>query len=178
MTQALIFYHGLMAAISALSLLIISRIKDHRPVERSILLGIIQLSVSILGALLYPLDGFGRLQLLAWGIFLYFPVFLLGNVLILVRHNRIYTYILGFIFFGMMVIAGDAFLIEPNLLEVTRITIYSDKIDRPLKADRFSRGGCDHILDRGVAQGRGASGEGHAQYARACRRRYERACLR
>ena len=132
MIQSLFFYHGLMIITSGVSLLLFSRIKDHRPVERSILLGIFNLCVIILGALFYPLDGFGRFQLLAWGLFLYFPVFLLGNALMLFRRSRIYAYILAVLFFWIMVIAGDAFLIEPNLLEITRITFYSDKIKEPI----------------------------------------------
>ena len=132
MIQGLFFYHGLMIIISGASLLLFSRIKDHRPVERSILLGIFNLSVIFLGALLYPLDGFGRFQLLAWGLFLYFPLFLLGNLLMIFKRDRNYAYILAALIFCILVIAGDAFLIEPNLLETTRITFYSDKIKEPI----------------------------------------------
>jgi predicted MPP superfamily phosphohydrolase len=132
MIQGLFFYHGLMIIIIGASLLLFSRIKDHHPVERSLLLAIFNLSVIFLGAFLYPLDGFGRFQLLAWGLFLYFPLFLLGNVLMVFKQVRIFAYILASVLFCILVIAGDAFLIEPNLLEITRITFYSDKIEEPI----------------------------------------------
>ncbi len=133
MIQGLFFYHGLMIIVSGASLLLYSRLKDHRPVERSILLGIFNLCVIFLGALLYPLDGFGRFQLLTWGLFLYFPLFLLGNVLMIFKQARIFAYFLASVIFCILAIAGDAFLFEPNLLEITRITIYSDKIIEPIK---------------------------------------------
>ena len=133
MIQALYFYHGLMVIVSAASLVFFFCIKDHRTVERSILLSIFYLCMLTLGALLYPLDGFGRFQLLAWGLFLYLPVFLLIKILILFRQSRMYACVLAVLMFLILIIAGDAFLIEPNKLEISRITIYSDKIDQSLK---------------------------------------------
>jgi len=50
------------------------------------------------------------------------------------RQVRTYAYFLSMLLFGILVFAADAFLIEPNLLEITRITIKSDKIDKSITA--------------------------------------------
>ena len=118
MIQGLVFFHGLMIIVTGGTLLLFSRIKDHRLVERSILLGLFNLCVIFIGALSYPLDGFGRFQLLAWGVFLYFPAFLLGSAMLSYRQARRYTSILVVLIFCIVGITIDAFLIEPNLLEI------------------------------------------------------------
>jgi len=69
---------------------------------------------------------------MAWGIFLHFPVYLIGNIAILRHQNKVYTNFLIGIVALILVISVDAFLIEPQSLEVSRITLSSDKITEPL----------------------------------------------
>lgn len=133
MTQALIFFHGLMAAASLTSLVFLYRSRATRPVERSILISVVFISLIFLLSSLYPVDGFGRIQLLAWGVFLYLPTYLLASVLILYKKNRTYVSVLAVFILIILGVAVDAFLIEPNQLEITRITIQSSKIERPYK---------------------------------------------
>jgi len=133
MSQALIFFHGLMIAASLVFLYILFRSKETRAVERSILLGISYICVIFIVGSLYPIDGFARIQLLAWGVFFYLPVFLLGNIYIIFRQHRIFALVLCAAVLIILGIAVDAFLIEPNQLETTRITIQSSKLDRPYK---------------------------------------------
>jgi len=106
--------------------------QGERVVERSILLTIVELSFLLLGGILFPMDGFGRIQLMAWGIFLHFPVYLIGTIAILRHQNKLYTSFLIGIVALILIISADAFLIEPHSLEVSRITLFSEKITEPL----------------------------------------------
>jgi predicted MPP superfamily phosphohydrolase len=132
MTLPLIIYNLLAGLFTAGILYFLFRHQDERVVERSILLIIVELSFLLLGGILFPMDGFGRIQLMAWGIFLHFPAYLIGNIAILRHQNKLYTNILIGIFALILVISVDAFLIEPQSLEVSRITLYSEKITEPL----------------------------------------------
>ena len=133
MTLALVFFHGLMLVVCLVSIFSIYRSRNTRAVERSILLSLIFICVIFLSGSLIPVDGFGRIQLIAWGVFLYFPVYLFGSCLILYHESRLYAIILGIGFVAVIGIAIDAFLIEPNQLEVSRVTISSSKLDRSYK---------------------------------------------
>ncbi len=133
MIQALIIYNLFALILTAGVLFVLNRYKAERAVERSILLILAQQSLLALGAMLFPMDGFGRIQLLIWGIFAYFPVILIGNIALLWRKNKKYSNFLIVIFVLMMVIAVDAFLVEPRSLEVSRITLSSDKLTEPVR---------------------------------------------
>jgi predicted MPP superfamily phosphohydrolase len=132
MTLPLIIYNLLAVLFTAGILYFLFRHQDERVVERSILLIIVELSFLLLGGILFPMDGFGRIQLMAWGIFLHFPVYLVGNIAILRRQNKLYTNFLIGILALILIISVDAFLIEPQNLEVSRITLSSEKITEPL----------------------------------------------
>lgn len=133
MTLPLIIYNLSALLFTAGILYFLYRNQAKRAIERSILLMIVELSFLLLGAILFPMDGFGRIQLMVWGIFVHFPVYLIGNIVQLRRQNKMYTNILIGIFALVLVIAVDAFLIEPRNLEVTRITLYSEKITEPVR---------------------------------------------
>ncbi len=132
MTLPLIIYNLSAVLFTVVILYFLYRHQGERAVERSILLTIVDLSFLLLGGILFPMDGFGRIQLMAWGIFLHFPVFLVGNIAILRRQNKLYTNFLIGIIALILVISVDAFLIEPQSLEVSRLTLSSDKITEPL----------------------------------------------
>ena len=63
MTRALIFYHLLSASLCSLAALLLYRLKSTRAVQRAVLLGILLLMGLVLSALLWPVEGFARIQL-------------------------------------------------------------------------------------------------------------------
>ncbi|MHB9107882.1 MAG: metallophosphoesterase [Armatimonadota bacterium] len=77
--------------------------------------------------------GFGSLRLLAWGVFVHFPLFLFGVMLLLYRQRRDIAILNGILAVALLLIGLDAFLIEPHWLQVTRRTITSPKLTRPVR---------------------------------------------
>jgi predicted MPP superfamily phosphohydrolase len=133
MTQALLIYHTSAALFTGFLLYFLSRIRAERAGYRAFLLLSIQLSMLMVGAVLYPLNGFGRIQLLVWGVFLYFPVFLLGTIILIRKSSSRFAVFLGIVLAAILLITVDAFLIEPRWLEVSYHTIESSKIDEPIR---------------------------------------------
>jgi len=133
MIQALILYNSLVGLFTIVFVVYLYRIKDERVIERAILLGVFQVVILVLGAMLYPLDGFGRVQLLAWGVFLHFPLYLIAAGVMLFDKSRLFFYALLILVLIILGVAGDAFLIEPRRLEVSHTTIYSTKLEGSIK---------------------------------------------
>jgi len=133
MIKALVIYNTLALLLTSGLLLVLNRIKTERAGERSILLIVVQQSFLALGAILYPIDGFARIQLLVWGIFLYFPIMLMGILLILPWENRKTKIFLLVILVLTTAVAVDAFVVEPHSLEVSRLTLTTDKLSEPLR---------------------------------------------
>jgi len=133
MTIPLLIYNLAATLFTAGIFYFLYRNQEERAVERSILLSIVELSFLLLGGILFPMDGFGRIQLMTWGLFVHFPIYLIGTIILLRRHYKFYTNILIVIFALVLVVAIDAFLVEPHSLEVTRITLSSEKITEPVK---------------------------------------------
>jgi hypothetical protein len=71
--------------------------------------------------------------LLAWGFFLQFPIFLTGSSILVLKISRRFAILLIGLIVLILGIAADAFLIEPQWLEVSDITLVSPKLDQPLK---------------------------------------------
>jgi predicted MPP superfamily phosphohydrolase len=133
MIQALIFYNSLVGLLTIIIVVFLYRVKNERVIEKTILLGLFQVIILVLGAILYPVDGFGRLQLLAWGVFLYFPLYLIAAAIMLFDKSRLFFYTLLILVLIILGVAGDAFLIEPRWLEVSHTTIYSTKLEGFIK---------------------------------------------
>ena len=132
MTMPLLVYNLAAALFTAGILFFLYRNQVERVVERSILLSIVEISFLLLGGILFPMDGFGRIQLMTWGLFVHFPIYLAGIIVLLRRQYKLYTNILIGILTLTLVVAVDAFLVEPRSLEVTRITLSSEKITEPV----------------------------------------------
>jgi len=77
--------------------------------------------------------GFGSLRLLAWGVFVQFPLFLLGAAVLLYRQQRGLAIFSLVVMAVLLLISLDAFLIEPHWLQVTHRTIVSPKLPRPVR---------------------------------------------
>lgn len=96
--------------------------------------GVVLLSVAgVTNAMLYRGDNFGRVQVLAWTIFLHLPLFLfaIGATL----RPRLKTAAVGlWIVSALWGLAGIyAFKIEPTWLDVSRLTLSSPKIAEPVR---------------------------------------------
>lgn len=132
MDRTILIYHLIAIISSGVAALFLHRMKDQRPVLGTLLLGIILLFGLALVAIFFPVDGFARVQLLAWGAFLYFPIFLLIGIIFFWKHKRRLAVGLAVLFMITLLIAVDSFLIEPHWLKTTRVEIRSSKIDQPL----------------------------------------------
>lgn len=90
-------------------------------------------AVGVVSALAYPTDNFGRGQLMAWTLFLYTPLLLLGLAAVLHKPNRGTAYSCGMVAALILLVALDAFLIEPHGLKVSYVTLPTTKIETPVR---------------------------------------------
>jgi predicted MPP superfamily phosphohydrolase len=88
---------------------------------------------AFLSALVLRENGFGGFRLLAWGVFLHGPVLLAGSALVWWPARKILAVGSAAAALLILVVAVDAFLVEPTWLEVSRHRIRSEKIDRPIR---------------------------------------------
>jgi len=89
--------------------------------------------ISMVSALAYPTNNFGRGQLMAWTIFLFTPLLLLGLAVILHPSSRITAYGCSTLAAIISLVALDAFLIEPRWLKVSHVTIQTTKLTTPVR---------------------------------------------
>ncbi|HDD55270.1 MAG TPA: hypothetical protein ENG59_03400 [Chloroflexi bacterium] len=132
MARVMIFYHIFAILVTAVAALLLYRRKGPRSEIRILLLGMSLLFGLALTALLIPVNGFARIQLLAWVVFLFFPLFLLMGLGFFWAHNRRLAIGLGAVLLITLLVAAESFLIEPRWLEVTRLEITSPKLEEPL----------------------------------------------
>ena len=132
MARAMIFYHIFAILITVLAALLLYRRKHQRSEIRILLLGLSILFGLALMAIFIPVDGFARVQLLAWEVFFYFPLFLLLGMGFFWANNRRLTIALAAILLITLLVAVESFLIEPRWLEVTRMEIISPKLEETL----------------------------------------------
>ncbi len=96
-------------------------------------------SAVVLGALAFmasiplPLSGFGRLRLLTWAVFFQTPAFLLAAAYLLWARRRAFACAAIALVAVLLLIAGDAFLVEPQQLQVSRYTVHSARLGAPLR---------------------------------------------
>ncbi len=132
MTKMLFFYHLIAFLSIGVAALLLYRWKNRRSEIRTLLLGILILFGLALTALFFPVDGFARVQLLAWEAFLYFPLLLVLVISLFWHHNRRLVIGLAAILLVMVLVGVDSFLIEPRWLKVTRVEISSSKLEQTL----------------------------------------------
>ena len=85
------------------------------------------------GALASPIGTFGKMQLLAWAVFVHCPVFLLGASSVLFRSHRRVALAAIALATAIVGVGVDAFLIEPHWLAVDQVTIRTDKLERNVR---------------------------------------------
>jgi len=132
MGPELISYHLIASLVTIISGLVLFRAKTRLPSMSVLLMGIILLFGLALTAILFPVDGFARVQLLAWGFFLYFPICLLLGICYFWDKNRSLSIGLSVILLVTVAAAVDSFLIEPRWLKVTEVEINSTKLEESL----------------------------------------------
>jgi len=78
-------------------------------------------------------DHFGIFRLWAYGVFLHAEILLFASAIVWRRSHRVLAVGAVLSIVAVLLIAGDAFLIEPKWLEVTHYSISSPKIRRPVR---------------------------------------------
>ncbi len=147
MTQTLIIYNLLTLALALGELWLLARLKPSHPVPTIAALGALLVVLTSCGAFLSPVEGFGRIQLLAWAVFVHYPLFLIGVGILCRNRNRAISYLCATMIGCIALVGFNAFILEPRWIEVTRITIPSTELETPvsvaviadLQTDRLGR---------------------------------------
>ncbi len=120
-------------------LFVLSRLTRRRealPFRVAILIGAgigVLLIFWLISAILYPGSMFGRIQLLSWTVFVHIPFLLAGSAVCLRSHWRAGAWAMAGIAFALGLVALDAFVIEPQWLEVNTLTLHSTKLTEPVR---------------------------------------------
>jgi predicted MPP superfamily phosphohydrolase len=133
MDQVILVYNLLILSLAFGALLLLSRMKPRRPVVAVAFLGSMFAILSFCGAFSSPVEGFGKIQLLAWVAFVHYPLFLIGVAAVYSHRERTLSYVCIAFVVGLLLIGLDAFLIEPRWLEVSHVTIPTHKLKTPIR---------------------------------------------
>ena len=133
MTPVVFVYSMFQLALALAGLAVLARLRIRRPALPLAVLGALLAAVAAFTALIAPVDGFGRLQLLTWAMFLPGPVFLLGAGGLARDRDRPLATICVVVVAGLLLVGLDAFVVEPRWLQVTHVTLPSDKLGTPLR---------------------------------------------
>ncbi len=127
---ATLIFNGVLGVAVLIAIVVVARVRTARVAVWSGLLG--GIAIVVLAALLGE-GGFGRMRLLAYGVFLHGTIYLLAVGLLgraRFKAVALSSLVLGLINAG---IAIDAFFIEPHWLEVTHYQVQSEKVTTPLR---------------------------------------------
>ena len=128
-----VFVYNLLMFLCVLGVLLLLWRKLQHPAALVILLGVLVVVLSFGGALCGPIDGFGKIQLLAWAVFAHYPLFLGGVAIRWFTQRRVLAYSCATLAACILLIGLDAFLIEPRWIEITRVTIPTAKLQAPVR---------------------------------------------
>jgi predicted MPP superfamily phosphohydrolase len=126
-------HNVLLLLLAGVGLAILWRVKSSLAAALIVPFGFSLLAVGAVSAFSFPDDNFGKIQLLAWTVFLHLPLFVAGVVLIFSRRRRWIAMTGGVLLALILMICVDAFLIEPRWLDISRVTLTTSKIDTPLR---------------------------------------------
>ncbi|MBN2005056.1 MAG: metallophosphoesterase [Anaerolineae bacterium] len=132
-------HHLLNLGFIAISLVMIRRLQQTQKSPFWLSVGAVTVqsgllfTVGAVSALAYPTNNFGRGQLVAWTLFLYNPLLLIGLTAVIHKFNRKIAYGCGAMAILILLIALDAFLIEPYWLKVSYVTLPTAKIETPVR---------------------------------------------
>jgi predicted MPP superfamily phosphohydrolase len=123
-------FNALMLVIDGLFL---HRLMAKRTVAMAVILAFAAGVVALLAAIALERDRFGILRLAAWAIFGHGTILSLGIAALFWRSRRGSAMLAAGSAVALIAIAVDAFLIEPQSLDVSHVTISSAKIKRPCR---------------------------------------------
>ncbi|MGC9468175.1 MAG: metallophosphoesterase [Anaerolineae bacterium] len=91
------------------------------------------LLMGLVSAFFYRGSSFGSIQLVTWSVFLHLPLLLVGTAVLL--KSRLPTIAVGALGTAAIlgIVALDAFLIEPYWLEISQLTLQSEKLSEPIR---------------------------------------------
>ena len=122
-----------MLILACAGLFLLWRLNPQRPALTVFLMGAALIVVGLCAAVVAPIQGFGKIRLLSWTAFLHLPLFLAGATLLFFGQERRVAYACAIVVLILLLVGADAFLIEPHWLEVTRITVHTEKLDIPIR---------------------------------------------
>jgi hypothetical protein len=129
----ILIYNGLLFILVTALLLLLWRTAPPRRSSLFVLCGMVVLAASAVGAFVSPFERFGKLQLLAWLLFVHLPAFLLGVTYLLFSPSRTLALACLGLAIGVLGIGVDAFLIEPHWLAVDHVTIRTPGLDARIR---------------------------------------------
>ena len=132
-TIAVLTYNILLFVFSSGMLLLWWKLSPNVSIASYLLSYAALVAVSVAGALGTPIARFGRVQLLAWALFMHYPLFLLAGAYRFFSQRRRFALGCATLATLVLLICVDAFLIEPHWLEVTRVRLSSADVETPLR---------------------------------------------
>ena len=126
-------FSGLESVWVILGLRLLAGFRASYPKASVLIIGLMFAGLSCIGAALSPTDPFGKLQLLSIALFVYLNLFLFGSAYLLFRENFRTAVAIGCLASVLVLVGLYAFFVEPNLLEVTRLTISTPKLKTPVR---------------------------------------------
>jgi predicted MPP superfamily phosphohydrolase len=132
--KTLIVYNALVLALVAGELYVLSRLRSRRYLASIIAsLVVLLFALSFGAAFLNTVDGFGKIQLLAWAVFVHYPLFLIGVACLCFNRSRTLSCLCIVPGICLLLVGLDAFFLEPHSIEVTHISIPSPKLQKPIR---------------------------------------------
>ena len=125
-----LFYNAVMFIVDVV---ILHRLQAKRSLVTAFVLAVAAATVGVLAAILLGKERFAALRLAAWGIFLHGVVLSLGAAMMFWQSRRGWSLAAAIVAVSLVLIATDAFLIEPEWLEVSHVEIASPKLSRPCR---------------------------------------------
>ncbi len=117
-----------------LSLLwLLKRWKFRYPIVMALIFGFLLVILGLFAALISPATHFGQLQLMAWAIFLCFPLYLGGVAILFSKTKPAFAGTSAGLGICIVLIGLYASLIEPHWLEVSHLTLSNAKIKEPIR---------------------------------------------
>jgi uncharacterized protein len=130
--NALIVYNALFLTLVVGELIVLSRLRSRYFASILVSLAVL-FALAFCAALLNSVDSFGKIQLLTWVVFMHLPLFLVGAACVCCKRSRAIFYLCAVPGICLLLVSLDAFLIEPHWIEVTRICIRSNKLQKPVR---------------------------------------------
>ena len=133
MVPVVLLHNTLLLGMALAGLAGLARLPLRRPALPLAVLGAVLAVVAAFAVMIASIDGFGKIQLLTWSVFLQGPAFLLGAARLARDRDRPLATICVAAVAGLLLIGLDAFVVEPRWLQVTHVTLLADKLRTPLR---------------------------------------------